>query len=204
MTRVLLVLVWCSACALFGGGTPAYDYFVLVATGAPMQARAAAGGGTTVGVSHVSIPRYLDRESIVTRVDDYRVVYSKRERWAEPLDEAFERTLRQDLATSLARDNIMVPSRHAAPTHDLQVDLLRFERRGTDRVELWARWTLRTNGESSRTREARIVVAMAGRSSASAAAALSEAVARLATSIAADVRVADAELGRRAPTTAKR
>jgi uncharacterized lipoprotein YmbA len=204
MMRVLLVLMCSSACAMVGGGKPTYDYFVLVARSAPMPAHAAESAGATVGVSHVSIPPYLDRESIVTRVDDYRVVYSTKERWAEPLDEAFARTLRQDLATSLARDKITVPTRSAAPTHDLQVDLLRFERRGRDRVELWARWTLRTNGESARTNEARIVVAMASPASAAAAKALSEAVARLATSIAADVRLADAELGRRTPTTAKR
>jgi uncharacterized lipoprotein YmbA len=203
MMRVMIVLVCCSACALFGGGKAKYDYFVLVAS-PPKPAQAEVGGGT-VGVSQVNIPRYLDRESIVTRADDYRVVYSKKERWAEPLDEAFERTLRQDLAANLSRDGIAVPARTLAPTHDLQVDVLRFERRGMDRVELWARWTLRTSGESARTNEARIEVAIASPASSAVAAALSESIARLATSIASEVRVADAELRRRKPaTTAER
>ncbi len=203
MMRALIVVVCCSACALFGGGKPTYDYFVLVAS-APKPARAAEVGGGTVGVSQVSIPRYLDRESIATRVDDYRVVYSKQERWAEPLDEAFERTLRQDLAANLARDGITVPAKTLAPTHDLQVDILRFERRGTNLVELWARWTLRTSGESARTNEARIEVAITSPASSAVAAALSESIARLAVSIAAEIRVADADLRRRAPTTATR
>jgi len=201
--RRMLVLVCCSSCALFGGGKPKYDYYVLVAKGAPSTARPESEG-STVGVSQVSIPRYLDRESIVTRVDEYRVVYSKTERWAEQLDEAFERTLRQDLATNLSPDGIAVPARTLAPTHDVQVDVVRFERRGTDRVELWARWTLRTNGEPARTNEARIEVAITNPASVAAAASLSEAIARLAKSIASAVRVADADVRRRPPATAKR
>ena len=63
---------------------------------------------------------------------------------------------------TLAPAGIAVPAQAGAPTYDLQVDILRFERRGTDRVELWARWTLRHGEGDAETREARIGVALTG------------------------------------------
>lgn len=192
MRAAAMVVACCCAC--LGGHAPHYDYFVLTATSAPKSAPRSAvpdERAPTVGVSRLTLPRYLDRESIVTRVDDYRLAYSTVERWAEPLDEALMRTLRQDLANRLVPDGITVPSHAGAPTYDLQVEILRFERRGSDRVELWARWTLRASGEPPQTREARIDVALAGPTTSAATAALSEAVARLATGIATQLRTAE-------------
>jgi len=195
-----MVLACCCACSL-GGKQPQYDYFVLTPTHALAEPRAQTHEATrpTVGVSQVTIPGYLDRESIVTRTDDHRVVYSKRERWAEPLDKAFESTLRHELAATLAPVGITVPSWTGSPTYDVQVDLLRFERRGANRVELWSRWTLRMHSKLVHTGETRIQVPIAGSGDAAAAAALSGAIARLASEIAAKVQLAEAELGEREP-----
>ena len=192
MRSAVMVLACCCAC--LGGKAPRYDYFVLTPMAAATSSQRSVAPGEpspTVGVSLVAIPRYLDRDSIATRIDDYRLVYSNVERWAEPLDEALTRTLRHDLSVRLAPDGISVPPRAGAPTYDLQVEIQRFERRGADRVELWARWTLRSSGGPPQTRESRIDVALAGPTTAAATAALSEAVARLATGIAAQVRISE-------------
>lgn len=193
--RTVLLLACCCAC--LGGKQPHYNYYVLTPAVAPRPSpRESAPDTPTVSLSQVTIPRYLDRESIATRADDYRIVYSKQDRWAEPLDEAFTRILRENLASTLAPEGISVPARAGAPTFDLQVEILRFEKRGPDRVELWARWTLRSEEAAAQTREARIETAIAGPTSAAAAAALSEAVARLAHQIAGEVRVAAARVER--------
>ena len=170
MSRAALVLL-CCGCSL-GGQKPQYDYFVL----APSHAtrRASTADLPTVDVTDVTLPTYLDRDAIVTRVDENRLVYSTRDRWAEPLDQAFERTLRQELAARL----------HDGPSYGLHVDVLRFERRGLDRVELWARWRLHAEGEPSRTGESRFTVSIAGSGNDAVAAALSGAIARLAAEIA--------------------
>jgi len=201
-----LLLVGCCACSL-GGKQPRYDYYVLTPGNAPARpaARPAAGAPpATVGVSQVTIPGYLDREQIVTRAEDHRLIYSPRDRWAEPLDRAFERTLRQDLAAALAADGITVPPAAGAPTYDVQVDVLRFERRGTGQIELWARWTLRTDAGLVHAGETRLQVAVADAGNAAAAASLSRAIARLAQDIAARVRVAAAEPAREAPVRSTR
>lgn len=185
--KPVLALVWWCAC--LGGSPPRYDYFVLTSTSVPPAGGDTSSERPTLAVGQVSVPRYLDRESIATRVDDTRVTYSQRERWAEPLADAFERTLRQQLAADLAPNGIIVPSSVGAPTYDVQVDLLRFERRGNDRVDLWARWTLRGPEDWMQTQESRIQFALAAPTSAAAAAALSSAIARLASEIAAQVRI---------------
>jgi len=192
--RAAILLVCCCAC--LGGKQPQYDYFVLTPTRALAEPARDAAQRSTVGVSQVTIPGYLDRESIVTRTDDHRVVYSKRDRWAEPLDQAFERSLRHELAAALAPVGITVPSSTSAPTYDVQVDLLRFERLGASRVELWARWTLRMDTKLVHAGETRIEVRVAGSGDGAAAAALSGAIARLATVIAAKVQIAEAGLER--------
>lgn len=84
-----------------------------------------------------------------------------------------------------------MPPHAAAPSHELQVDLLRFERRGTDRVELWARWTLRADTKLVHTGESRIQVPISGAGDGVAAAALSGAIGRLAIEIAEQVQIAD-------------
>jgi uncharacterized lipoprotein YmbA len=177
-------LLLVAACSL-GGKPPKYDYFVLTSTRGirPPRAQPGAVERPVVAVGQVTIPGYLDRDSIVTRIDDHRLVYSTQNRWAEPVDQAFERTLRQDLATALAPTGITVPPHAGAPTYDLDVEVLRFERRGADRIELWARWIVRADGKRVDSGETRILVPMSSRDNDAMASALSQAIARMATEI---------------------
>ncbi|MDB4955773.1 MAG: hypothetical protein JWO36_3342 [Myxococcales bacterium] len=180
MRHVALVLV--AACSL-GGKPPHYDYFVLTSTRA-IGAQPVAVNQPVLAVGQVTIPGYLDREPIATRVDDHRLIYSARERWAEPVDQAFERTLREDLAATLAPAGITVQPHAGAPTYDLDVEVLRFERRGADRVELWARWMLHADARRIDSGETRIIVPMSSLDGDAMAAALSQAIARMATEVA--------------------
>jgi uncharacterized lipoprotein YmbA len=165
------LIALCAACSL-GGHRPTYAYYVLT----PTSAQAAPRTATTLAVAQVTIPGYLDREQIASRVTGNHLEYSTSDRWAEPLDQAFERTLRADLAAR----GIDVQS-HA--DDELSVDVLRFERSG-DHVELWARWTLRGDGRVHDRGEVRLRVPMSGIDSSAIASALSEAIARMASQIA--------------------
>jgi len=188
----VLLMMSCGACGILGGSQPQYDYFVLTPTRAmarpTAQLTAVSSAQPTLGISDVTVPGYLDRESIVTRTDEYQLIYSKQDRWAEPLDQAFERSLREDLATALAPAGITVPPHATSPTYDLHVDVLRFERHGAYRVELWAHWILRADGKSVASGDPRIELAVSGAGSGAVAAALSQAIARLAVEIADHVR----------------
>src|SRR5262249_24625669 len=146
------LLVMLAACSL-GGKAPNYHYYVLDShhgRATPVE------GGRTLAIAQVNLPGYLDREQIATRTVENRLVYSSTDRWAEPLDQAFERTLREDLAARLAPSGIEVQSRAGSPTYELVVDVQRFERVGQDRVELWARWRVRSHDQPVARGETRV------------------------------------------------
>jgi uncharacterized lipoprotein YmbA len=194
--KAALVVVWCAACSL-GGQRPNYHYFVLTSMPAHGPSPAPTGPAQrTLGVDQVTVPGYLDREQIASRTVGNHLAYSLTDRWAEPLDQAFERTLREDLGPLLAARGIEVNVRGGTPTYELTVEVLRFEQSGPDHVELQARWVLRADQDVLDTGEARTQVAMATGDSNAMAAALSAAIARMATQIADRVHNADAAVAR--------
>jgi uncharacterized lipoprotein YmbA len=184
------VLAFCAACSL-GGHRPNYQYYVLTSTH-PAPARAPGEAHErTLAITQVTIPGYLDREQIATRTAANHIIYSTTDRWAEPLDQAFERTLREDLAGKLAPAGIAVQERGGRRAYDLAIDVLRFERSGANSVELWARWTLHAGPDVTDSGETRLQVPVTGTNSNAMAAALSTAVARMASELAPHVREAD-------------
>jgi uncharacterized lipoprotein YmbA len=188
MKGAILVMT-CAAC--FGGSRPNYQYYVLTSRPAPAATRSAPGQRTLV-IEQVAIPGYLDREQIANRTSGQHLVYSTTDRWAEPLDKAFERTLTDDLAALLAPRGIEVRSHGEHPTYDLSVEVERFEQAGPQRVELRARWMLRADRDVLDGGEARMQIAMTGIDTNAMAAALSESIARMATEVAGRVEESDA------------
>ena len=195
MRKLLVLVVLCAAC--LGGKRPNYQYYVLTPVQPPgPQTPAPTTSERALAIADVTIPGYLDREQIATRTFDHQLVYSRTDRWAEPLDQAIARTLREDLAMRLTSSGIEVQSRGGAPTYDLHVDVLRFERSGTNRVELWARWTLRSDSGVLDSGETRVRVPTAAVDSNAMAAALSEAIARMSTELAVRVQKVDVVVAR--------
>jgi uncharacterized lipoprotein YmbA len=141
-------------------------------------------------IAPVLLPGYLDRDQVVTRTSEYGIAYSKRDRWAEPLNEAFEGILRQCLARRLSPQGISVQASRIGlvPDYSLQIELFRFERRDAGHVELWAQWTLRSKTQSVRGHEVRIREPTASPKGDAAAAALSRAIERLSDEVAATMR----------------
>ena len=156
--RSALLLVSCAACAL-GGSRPHYEYYVLTSRAPSREARSP--DARTIGIDRVTLPGYLDREQIATRTAGQHVAYSASDRWAEPLDRAFERTLRDDLASSLAGRGIRVLSPGSTPTYDLSIDVTRFEQAGSDHVELSAHWILKVDNNLLDNGETRLQIPMA-------------------------------------------
>jgi uncharacterized lipoprotein YmbA len=128
----------------------------------------------------------LERESLVTRVDDSELEYSRKDRWGERLDAGFRRTLRVALRERLQPQGLSVPSEATAGEPDcrLQVEVLRFEQHGADTVQLWARWILHDGREIFREDEVRLTERMRRPHTEAAVAALARAIGRFAGGIA--------------------
>jgi uncharacterized lipoprotein YmbA len=84
-----------SACA--GKSAPSKFYML---NSLPQSPLSAVEGGT-IGVFPITVPDYLDRPQIVTRVSENEISFDEFRRWAEPLKDSFTNALVQDLSTLL-------------------------------------------------------------------------------------------------------
>jgi uncharacterized lipoprotein YmbA len=99
-------------------------------------------GDMTLGVGPVRLPGYLDREELVTRVAQNRFDVSQNDRWIEPLEENVSQVIAQNLYALLKSERIV---RYPWPasrriTHQLEIEILRFEPTSSNEAQLAARW----------------------------------------------------------------
>jgi len=126
-------------------------FFVLTPATDATSAMPRTGNGPTIGLGPVRLPAYLDREEIATRIDLNQMQYSETDRWAEPLDTDFRRTLEKDLAAALGTAQIVpfpwfAPAR---PDYKIEVDVDRFERNEKGDSQLTSHWTIK-DGKSGK------------------------------------------------------
>lgn len=124
------------------------QFFVLTSSTGSVTTKAAASNATgkqlSIGVGPVSIPEYLQRPGIATRVGPTRVEYSQTDQWAEPLEQCFPRVLAQDLSNSPAISRVvMYPwPRSIHVDFQLEVNVRRFELDTRRQAVLDAKWDL--------------------------------------------------------------
>ena len=137
-----ILSVWLAGCA----GSPPTRFYVLtpVAAAEPGSAKPAAARPIAVGLRRVTLPEYLDRPQIVTRVSPTKVDVAEFDRWAAPLSEAFAGALAENLAVMIPTDDVAVFPwpRAAGIEYEIAVDVTRFEGKLGGSCELVARWTL--------------------------------------------------------------
>ena len=154
---------------------------------------APAGGGSvsvTLGLGPITIPGYLDRPQIVTRLSDNEIALAEADRWAEPFADHLTRTLQANLARLLPGSSYVDFPWYESEAPDLSVrlDVRRFEVDSTGAVTLDAAWRIIRDGSAVGGRETRIDETASGPGQGAAVAAQSRALAALSSEIAAEVR----------------
>ena len=144
----LSLLIFSYGCTVLGPVTDRSRFYILTSdSGAPSRSSI---GRTdlTIGLGPVSIPQYLDRTGLATRIGATRIEYSSNDRWAEPLNECFPRILSQDLSHDLGTDRVILfPwNRSLGVNYQVQVDVTRFEIVSGNDAELYARWLIKDPG----------------------------------------------------------
>lgn len=97
------------------------------------------------GLGPVSLPAYLDRNQVATRLSPSEVTYSQWDRWAEPLGDTVPGVLRQHLGSELGTDAV-VSYPWPGTTHvdyQIEVRLQRFETDATGESRLAGEWSIR-------------------------------------------------------------
>ncbi len=102
-------------------------------------------------VLDVRIPQYLDRFSLVRRIDDGRLSWSADHQWSEPLRKNLMRVLGRNLSAALGTVDVATPLTRSTsmPDYRLQVFIESFEQDVDGSVQLVARWQI-SDGETSR------------------------------------------------------
>jgi uncharacterized protein len=139
---VALVLATSQNACMFRAQPDSFRYYTLASSAEPSVRSAS---GLTVGLGPVTLPGYLSRSSLVTRVDDTRVHYAEGDLWAEPLGKQFTRTLSENLSRALDGARIIdYPWYPSAPIDvTVAVNVLAFEVDSTGAATLSAGWALR-------------------------------------------------------------
>jgi uncharacterized protein len=139
---VALVLATGQSACLFRARPDAFRYYTLASSAEPAVKSAS---GLTVGLGPVTLPGYLSRPALVTRMGDTQVHYAEGDLWAEPLAKQFTRTLSEDLSRALSGARIMdYPWYPGAPVDvAVAVTVVAFEVDSTGTATLNASWTVR-------------------------------------------------------------
>jgi uncharacterized lipoprotein YmbA len=145
MSLVAFISLFAAGCPSFSPTPDRTRYFALTAQA---QADGAAKNPGLdeigLGVGPVRIPGYLDREELVVRVAQNRFDVAQNDRWIEPLEESLSRVLAQNLHALVGSERIV---RYPWPasrriTHQVEVEILRFEPTSEGEAQLSARWAI--------------------------------------------------------------
>jgi len=164
-------------------------YFLLSPAPAPVQV---APAQVVLGLGPVTIPGYLDRPQIVTRLSDNEIALAEADRWAEPLGGHITRTLEESLARLLPGSSYVDYPWFAseAPDFAITLEVRRFEADVNGDVVLDATWRLIQDGSVVAGRAVSIDETASGLGQRAAVAAQSRALAELSSELAAAVRQA--------------
>ncbi len=188
--RRLILLVPLVACGCLGPRADPSTFFVITATvgletsAAPLAA--------TLGLGPLTLPGYLDRSELVTRLSENQLAVSEIERWAEPFPDNVLRAVSDNLVRLLRPDDYVTYPWYESSQVDygIAVDVGRFEADSTGAVTLAADWRI-TSGNPGVTlyRGASLIQENAsGATTDESVAAQSRALARLCDEIAVAVR----------------
>jgi len=188
-----VVLCWCAAgCGLLRGPTATPTEFYVLNAGArqdapPVRRR------LVIGLGPVTLPPYLQRPEMVTRVAANQLWFDENNRWSEPLKDNFTYVLAADLDSDLNLERIVRYPWYSTTQMDyvVVVAVENFEVQPSGEVALKARWGIGdVLGTEFASRESQFT--RPGGPPGTVAAALSELVGDLASEIASAMRQVDA------------
>ena len=140
VSAVLMVL---SACT---GISKPSKFYVLSALPESETAVKAVGNenALSIGIGPITLPIYLDRAQIVTRISRNELKMDEFNRWAEPLKENFFRVLAENLSVLLDTVDIRLYSRRISTpvSYQVTIDVSRFDVTSDGKALLIAYWAV--------------------------------------------------------------
>lgn len=97
-----------------------------------------------IGISPVSLPKYLRKQQIVARSGDNELRLAEYDRWAGKIEEDIGSVIAENLGHMLATDKVLsYPSMEAIGLdYNIKIDISRFDGRLGGDIELIVRWAV--------------------------------------------------------------
>ena len=98
----------------------------------------------SLGLGPISVPKYLDRPQIVTRISPHELDLAEFHKWAEPLKDNLVSVLHENLSLLLSTNRIVeYPwNRSHLPDYQLSLEVMQFDGTKNQEVSLSVRWRL--------------------------------------------------------------
>jgi len=188
MRALLATTLFASACSVLQPHADPTRYFVLTAADPPTPATPIAA---PIALDQVKLPEYLARDEMVTRKASNQIDIQDYNRWGEPLKDGLVRTLRHDLEGQLGAERVVTPpfEPHSAPSLLVDLEVRHFEFVAGEGARLDVHWTIRDkSGATIAQHDTKKTVPASDQDVGNEVAALSKAVAGLATEISDAIR----------------
>ena len=103
-----------------------------------------------IGIGPITLPQYLERPQIVTRLNNNEMKLADFDQWAEPLKDNFTRVMAENLSALLCADAMAIfPWTGSTPVdYQVQVEVIRLDGTLGGEAVMTARWSIM--GEDSR------------------------------------------------------
>jgi uncharacterized lipoprotein YmbA len=168
------------------GSSPKTHYFTLAAVNDPREHELPVA--SPVMVAEVHLPRSLDRREMVRRTGENTVEISDQDRWSAPFGDMIQRVLSEDLAARLPSEKVVPPGLPPPPlTERIVVAITQFGPDRGRRMRLDGSWSLLKGPQGTPVLQRQFALETESKSDGADgdAAAMSELLAELASSIAA-------------------
>ena len=189
MIALTALVVLSAGCSVLPPQEDHTRYFVLMPSSRSSSAApesAATARELSIGLGPITLPRYLQRSEVITRLNDNEFSASDNDRWGEPLEASVARVLTQDLNSDLPNSQI-VPfpwSKKTVLDYKISVEFSRLERTADGKTVVQALWSVRTGNDKQLVQKTTTAVGSAGNDQSSASAALSQGIGQVSREIA--------------------
>jgi uncharacterized lipoprotein YmbA len=148
LVLVSVVLMVLSACT--GISKPSKFYVLSALPESETTAEAVSNENLAIGIGPITLPIYLDRSQIVTRISRNELEMNEFHRWAEPLKENFFRVLAENLSVLLETVDVSIYPRRMLTPVDYQVgiDVTRYDVTSDGKALLIAYWAVMGEGQN--------------------------------------------------------
>ena len=151
MNRIIKSFGLCVACVgvlnVLGCGTSQPAHFYLLRAMSPDSDAGLSetkASSLSLGLGPISLPKYLDRPQIVTRISSHEIDLAEFHKWGAPLKDNLVSVLHENLSKLLSTNRIVeYPwNRSHLPDYQLSLEVMQFDGTKNQEVSLSVRWRL--------------------------------------------------------------